>query len=218
MILHAASIAAFFAAQLAQTPVVVQCASATPESPWKWIIQSVIPVAGGTLIAVWSFVQNRSSEQEQWERNQKAAHDQWIRDQKKADWRELLKMVSALGNTVPLVSKQFMNYEQVAEQIIPAINRVDEACANCLFLAGFFSIKENNDHFLDFLNTATVTASKILSPDHRIRLKSGTDEDALAVSNERYALVVTFRETCVTFAQWLQDNACEDLGFKKPKQ
>ncbi|MGP8185042.1 MAG: hypothetical protein ACLQKY_03150 [Terracidiphilus sp.] len=89
MILHAASIAALFVDQTQPT----QCVPTLPDSPWKWIIQSVIPVAGGTLIAVWSFVQNRKSEQKQWERNQRAGHEQWIQDQKKAEWRELLNAV-----------------------------------------------------------------------------------------------------------------------------
>ena len=89
MILHAASIAALFLDQAQPA----QCVPILLDSPWKWIIQSVIPVAGGTLIAVWSFVQNRKSEQKQWERNQRVGHEQWIRDQKKAEWRELLNAV-----------------------------------------------------------------------------------------------------------------------------
>jgi hypothetical protein len=89
MILHAASVAALFMGQ-AQTAL---CVPTLPDSPWKWIIQGVIPVAGGTLIAVCSFIQNRRSEQKQWERNQRAGHEQWIRDQKKAEWRELLNAV-----------------------------------------------------------------------------------------------------------------------------
>lgn len=89
IILQVASIAALFAGQTQPA----QCVPTLSDSPWKWIIQSVIPVAGGTLIAVLSFVQNRKSEQKQWDRNQRAGREQWIRDQKKAEWRELLNAV-----------------------------------------------------------------------------------------------------------------------------
>ena len=65
MVFHAAELAALVVDQIQQTPIVVQCAQAAGESPWKWLVQSVIPVAGGTLIAVWSFVQNRKSELKQ---------------------------------------------------------------------------------------------------------------------------------------------------------
>jgi hypothetical protein len=103
MILHAASIAAFFVDKLAQAPVQVQCVQqATPEPMLKWllptIVQTVVSLASisaGVLIAVWSFKRNRHTEYEQWIRNQKAGHEQWVRDQKKAEWRELLDAIIA---------------------------------------------------------------------------------------------------------------------------
>ena len=109
MILHAATIAAFFMDQTQQT----QCVPALPESPWKWIIQSVIPVAGGTLIAVWSFVQNRNSEKERWERNQEAAHKQWVRDQKEIEWKELVVRIAEIEKEIPMVYNSLDRYEQL---------------------------------------------------------------------------------------------------------
>jgi hypothetical protein len=90
MILHAASIAAFFAAQTQQAQCAVQCVQATPDSWLKWllptIVQTVISLASitaGVWIAVASFRANKIAE-----------HKQWVRDQKKAEWRELLDRVS----------------------------------------------------------------------------------------------------------------------------
>jgi hypothetical protein len=101
MILHAASIAAFFADQIAQAPVVVQCVQAAPEPMLKWllptIVQTVISLASisaGVLIAVWSFRKNRQTEHEQWVRNQKAEHEQWVRDQKITEWGALMRSLT----------------------------------------------------------------------------------------------------------------------------
>src|ERR1039457_2844362 len=96
MALQAAAMMAFFVDQAQQAPVQIQCVQAVPEPTWKWIVQSVIPVAGGTLIAVWSFIQNRSSDLEQWVRDQKAEHEQWLRNQKRIEWRELLNGLNSV--------------------------------------------------------------------------------------------------------------------------
>ncbi len=62
MIFPIAFLAAAFVNQVAQAPLVVQCPQATPDPWWKWLFQTIVPVAGGTMIAVWSFVANRKSE------------------------------------------------------------------------------------------------------------------------------------------------------------
>jgi len=99
MILHAASIAAFFVVQTQQAQCVVQCTPNPTDSWEKWLptfVQTIVSLASigaGVGIAVWSFWKNRQSEHEQWGRNQRAGHEQWLRDQKKAEWRELLDAV-----------------------------------------------------------------------------------------------------------------------------
>jgi hypothetical protein len=96
MILHAASIAAFFVDQLTQAPVVVQCAQASPEPSWKWLVQtlsSIIPVAGGVGIAWMAF---------RW--NSRKEHTRWILDQKKAEWRELLDAVKTCELDLAIIS------------------------------------------------------------------------------------------------------------------
>ncbi len=137
MILHAAGMAMSLLETVSQAPVVLQCPQAAPEPSWKWFVQSVIPVAGGTLIAVWSFVQNRRSEQKQWERNQKATHDQWIRDQKKAEWRELLETASEIETVIPAVAKLQDRYDSVADALPGKIARLLGVRARCLFIEAF---------------------------------------------------------------------------------
>lgn len=94
MILHAASIAAFFAGQLAQPPVQIQCVQqAEPESWVKWLLQfalSIVPVAGGVGIALWSF--HATSKRE---------HKRWILDQKKAEWKELFTAITEVQKEFP---------------------------------------------------------------------------------------------------------------------
>jgi hypothetical protein len=100
MILHVASIAAFFVDQLAQAPVQIHCIQqAAPESWLKWllptIVQTVVSLASitaGVLIAVWSFRKNRQTE-----------HERWILDQKKAEWVELLNAINDCQDALPLV-------------------------------------------------------------------------------------------------------------------
>jgi len=94
--LHAASIAIFFADQLTQQPVVIQCMQNAPESQWKWLGQlliSLIPVTGGVGIAIWSF-----------RATNKRDHTRWILENKKLEWQELLILASAIEHFMPSVA------------------------------------------------------------------------------------------------------------------
>jgi threonine/homoserine/homoserine lactone efflux protein len=63
------------------------------------VAQTVIPVAGGVLIAWMAF---------RW--NSKKEHQQWIRDQKKVEWKELLVKVSAIEEIIPGITSGLPNY------------------------------------------------------------------------------------------------------------
>jgi hypothetical protein len=97
MILHAASIAAFFIDQVAQAPVQIQCVQpSTPELWLRWLLptgQTIIPVAGGVLVAWMAFRWNKNKE-----------HEQWVRDHKKSEWQELLMLASAIELFMPSVA------------------------------------------------------------------------------------------------------------------
>jgi hypothetical protein len=220
MILHVASIAAFFVDQLAFEPVVVQCAPTESESWVKWLLPtivqttiSLVSIVVGVGIAVWSFRRNRQSEHEQWVRNQKVGHEQWTRDQKKAEWKELLKSVAEFGNIVPVVIAGRADYEEIAKRLVFAIQKLEERYANSPFLFEFASSKANNDRISDFQEQATKVADRILSPEHKIKMKSTDTKKRLDVVTERLNLCMTFRAQYIEFIHWLQAETRKDLGF-----
>jgi len=217
MILHAASMAAFLVDQLAQAPVVVQCASAAPESPWKWIIQSVIPVAGGTLIAVWSFVQNRSSEQTQWVRNQKAALEQWKREQRKSEWSQLLRSIAEVERVLRMGATMYKDrIQSIIDDLKPAIHEVVQAQANCLFLIDFFADRENHKKFFSFLEKAEQVSEEVDGWRDVVRDPlPGTKEQ---MEQEKSKNLMRIFELCdeitseyFDFQQWLRQEAAQDL-------
>jgi len=113
MIFHAVSMIAVLADQAVQTPVVVQCSQAASDPWWKWLLQTIVPIAGGTLIAVWSFVKNRRSE-----------HEQWVRDQEKAEWKELMSSIAEIEHHIPIIitgMPDHKNLESIVLGILPLL-------------------------------------------------------------------------------------------------
>lgn len=95
MLQHIGSTVAAFVDTVAQAPIQVQCVPPATESWTKWLLQfalSIIPVAGGVGIALWSF--RATSERD---------HKQWIRDQSKAEWKEILLRIAELERDIPIV-------------------------------------------------------------------------------------------------------------------
>jgi hypothetical protein len=89
MAFDAAAMMAVFVNQMAQAPVAVQCTQAAQESWVKWLLQfalSIVPVAGGVGIAIWSF-----------RATSRRDHERWVLDQKKAEWREMLTIFDEVG-------------------------------------------------------------------------------------------------------------------------
>jgi hypothetical protein len=83
MIIHAALMAAFFADQVTQVPVVVQCVLPPNTDPWwkQWIqpilnLVSIVVVVG---IAAFSFGATSRKE-----------HRRWVLDQKASEWRSMI--------------------------------------------------------------------------------------------------------------------------------
>ncbi len=101
MILHAVSVSAVFADTAAQAPNHIQCMQLPAAESWtKWLLQfalSIVPVAGGVGIALWSF-----------RATSKRDHVRWILDQKKIEWKELLCI-----------------YDEIAEQWLPPYKKGD---------------------------------------------------------------------------------------------
>jgi hypothetical protein len=223
MLPHVASIAALFVDQVQQAPAGVQCAQTAPEPWWKWWVQSVIPVAGGSLIAIWSFVQNRKSENEQWLRNQKTTREQWIRDQKKGEWSLLLRSVASVYQITDLVIGWNRKIaDRIVSELEPALKEVSIARANCVFLDKFRLNSEGGEKIREFLRFAEIQSQKVRGnlglfdsiEDQAEKAGSRTDEDNKSllrcvevVSVELSTLAAQSHNLLV----WLQNEAELDL-------
>jgi hypothetical protein len=150
MILHAASIAAFFVAQTPQAQYAVQCVQAAPGT---WLdrllyflpqfMVSVIPVAGGVGIAWMAFRWNRKKERAQ-----------WVRDQKITEWRKLLECISEFDSLFPgYVSdlEGFYHNEEVRGKFLDKLQKNIDAINQCrlmsLVIASCISKRECREKF-----------------------------------------------------------------------
>ncbi len=139
MIVHAASMVAFFKDQFAQAPVQIQRVSNIGQDPlWARLLFAAIPSVFALGIAWMAVRWNGTKENKQWERNRQAAHEQWIRDQKKAEWDQLLSSVDAcqiygLGHYVEMKHSGDGLLLPAALQIDQA-NRVDQLMSCPVFI------------------------------------------------------------------------------------
>ena len=183
--------------------------SQAPDPWWKWTFQSVIPVAGGTLIAVWSFVQNRKTEEQQWNRNQHAAHEQWILDQKKAEWRELLKVTSDIENAIPAVSKLQDRYDSVSQDLPKMLSLLLGTRGSCIFIAEVLDRQDVADEFDKFVRTAAGAAEFLQGFNASIETDPGVRESC----RNKY---LEIREAYLHFHLWLKTEARKSLGIITP--
>jgi hypothetical protein len=99
MALHAAAMMAVFVDQMAQAPVVVNCAQVVPEPQWKWWVSALAPWVGPLLSGMVSiYVAWRVFG---WQN--KKDRKQWILDQKKAEWKELISEIAKIEVQIPVV-------------------------------------------------------------------------------------------------------------------
>jgi hypothetical protein len=117
MFFHPAALLAFFADQATQAPVVAQCPQAAPESWVKWLLPaivqtvvSLISIAAGVGIAVWSFRRNRQTE-----------HEQWVRDQKLGEWRELISAVASVEDLIPILIDEKLDLDALKQAILRVV-------------------------------------------------------------------------------------------------
>jgi hypothetical protein len=127
MILHAASIAAYFVDQLEQAPVQIQCVQQTTPESWlkQWIPTaiSILSVGIGVWIADRSIRKNR--ELTLWSFNATSArdHERWVLDQKQAEWRELLV---GLSETFREYMPPYMS-DDTAERFIQDVGNIQRS-------------------------------------------------------------------------------------------
>ena len=135
MILHPTLTAVVFMDQMAQLPVVVQCAPTAPEPWWRWLAQtliqlllSVIPVAGGVWIALWSF---RAAD--------KKDHEHWARDQKMAEWKDLIQAAAEFERIMPPGEVGSATVDGVRLKVLPLCDRISHLVSQVLFVAPILS-------------------------------------------------------------------------------
>jgi hypothetical protein len=213
MILHAASIAAFFVDQLTQAPVQIQCVQqSTPESWLKqWIptAVSLLSVGIGVWIARWSF--RASSERDR---------ERWMLDQKKAEWSRLLESVANINQIVYLGKTMNREIEEgLKNDLKPAIRALSVALANCIFLEDFRPNSENGKKITDFIKSAYITSNKI---SMRLEMFDSTREKETSSEGNRQDELVNYVNSILddgfAFAGktsdlllWLQEEAAKDL-------
>ena len=107
---HATALVALLLDEGSKSQVVVQCSQSMSDPWWKWLVQflcqlllSIIPVAGGVWIALWSFQNNSKKENERWARDVEKEHSQWLRDHRKVEWQKLLALASRIEEFMPSV-------------------------------------------------------------------------------------------------------------------
>ena len=159
MILHAASIAAFFVDQLAQASVQIQCVQqSTPESWVKWllptIVQTVVSLASitaGVMIALWSFRVTSKRDREQ-----------WLRDQKKAEWQELLRAATQMRRVVSIGSENPLTRAQLIRAgLKSAVLELEATAASSVFLNDFFGDGVKGERFYSYIREADLDVEGI---------------------------------------------------------
>jgi hypothetical protein len=223
MILHAASIAAFFVDQLAQPPVQVQCVQqATPSPEWKWWIGALAPWIGPLLSGVVSIYVAWRVFHWQGEKDRK----RWALDQKKAEWSALLRGVANvfhITNFTPLNGWNGEIATRIAAELERALEEISIACANCIFLANFRQNKEGEKKISEFLKNTKLQTQKLkgnlgLSEDiidRRDKAGSMTDRDSKSFYRNLEVisdLISNLAKQSRSLLDWLQDEAALDLG------
>ena len=93
----------------------------------KWLLPTIVQtvvsllsIAAGVGIAVWSFRRNRQTE-----------HEQWVRDQKLGEWRELISAVASVEDLIPILIDERLDLDALKQAIL----RVVPYLRNRLFIS-----------------------------------------------------------------------------------
>jgi hypothetical protein len=218
MILHAASIAAFFVDQTQQAQCAIQCIPAAQE-PWKWWFGALAPWVGPLLSGVVSIYV--AWKVFQWQG--KKDRDQWIRDQKIAEWRKLLECVSEFDSLFPgYVSdlEGFYHNEEVRGKFLDKLQKNIDAINQCrlmsLVIASCISKRECRKEFDDYLkdimrNMETIVNGCIIQKEF-LKIGEIVRMDKLKQeTNDRYA---DLRKKYEELRIWTLSLALSDLQIE----
>ncbi|MDR3716059.1 MAG: hypothetical protein P4L51_24915 [Puia sp.] len=197
MALHAAAMMAFFVDQVAQAPVVVQCAQAPPESWAKWLLPTIVQMVvsllsifAGVGIAVRSFRANKKSEHEQWIRNQEAGHEQWLRDQEKAEWSAILSSLTAADVKLPHVFDN-VEWASMSDGMLEDLRNVLPTMRNAIFVSDALEQGNATESFRNFVSEAAEKIKQI--KDFTINIDGMTSTSALIGSLDGPELIALNR-------------------------
>jgi hypothetical protein len=73
-------------------------------------VVSLLSIAAGVLIALWSFWRNRRTE-----------HEQWLRDQKLEEWRELISAVASVEDLIPILIDARLDLDALKQAILRVV-------------------------------------------------------------------------------------------------
>lgn len=219
MILHAASIVAFFVDQATQPQCLVKCVSDAGHDPiWARLLFDAVPSIFALGIAALVFYWNGGRERKQWVRNQEAALEQWKREQRKSEWSQLLRSIAEVERVLRMGSTVYRDRIQlIIKDLKPAIHEVVQAQANCLFLIDFFADREKHKKFFSFLEKAEKVSEEVDGWRNVVRDPlPGTKEQ---MEQEKSGNLMRIFELCdeitsayFDFQQWLRQEAAQDIA------
>jgi hypothetical protein len=211
MILHAASIAAFFVDQATQPQCLVKCVSDAGHDPiWARLFFEAVPSIFALGIAALVFYWNGGRE-----------HRRWILDQKKAEWSQLLRSVAEVQRVLRVVSTtEKERAELIAESLKPAIHELVIAQANCIFLQTLSADTKQRKKFFLFLAEVDSISEKIsvLLSSIRVPLEGSTTTEKIAQLTMIQELTNEISDKYFEFQHWLSQEAAEDLGIASSKK
>lgn len=187
---HALSLATILVDPVAQARVVVQCARTGSEPEWRFWVTALAPWIGPLMSGVVSIYV--AWKVFRWQG--KKEHEQWIRDQKKAEWRELLDVVSS--SQTDLV-RAGIPLEQIQENAMEESLRAKEA---------LLAVDRTFDDRL-FINPAIIKPFKAQWFSLVDEIKRATDLDDHTAAASRWYLA--FGE----YIEAMRATARKDLGI-----
>ena len=120
------------------------------------------------MIAMWSFRKNRTSE-----------HDQWIRDQKRLEWKDMLEATSQIEEAIPAVSTLQERYDAASQRLPQMLSRLLVIRGRCAFISDVLDNQETAEMFNNFVRSAASAAEpcKDSTRDWRLAQASGKAVD-----------------------------------------
>jgi hypothetical protein len=201
MIIHAASIAAFFVDQVTQAPVQVQCVQqAAPSPEWKWWMSALAPWVGPLLSGVVSIYVAWKVFHWQGEKDRK----QWIRDQRRAEWKDLLVKIAEIEHEIPIRITGFPDHqklEPIVLSILPLLRGtifVYDDLENSGFLIEWESfVRYVSERFMMIVRTnrsvQTGTLGDPVFPEDRTRFAEKSINVEIEIRDKLYALIGKLR-------------------------